>query len=103
MKHSPFDVTISALDAETSVLAAVTSALARSFLRYGRGVSGDIGDCGVGMTFAFRSREVKRLLLDLNSYGGTDPLGMFPLFFEEDRCGSGPSSCCGISPASSFG
>ena len=32
-------------------------------------------------TFAFRSREVKRLLLDLDSYGGTDPLGMFPLFF----------------------
>ena len=31
-------------------------------------------------TFAFRSREVKRLLLDLDSYGGTDPLGMFPFF-----------------------
>ena len=31
-------------------------------------------------TFAFRSREVKRLLLDLDSYGGTDPLGMFPIF-----------------------
>ena len=31
-------------------------------------------------TFAFWSREVKRLLLDLDSYGGTDPLGMFPLF-----------------------
>ena len=31
-------------------------------------------------TFAFRSREAKRLLLDLDSYGGTDPLGMFPLF-----------------------
>ena len=25
-------------------------------------------------TFAFRSQEVKRLLLDLYSYGGTDPL-----------------------------
>ena len=35
-------------------------------------------------TFAFRSREVKRLLLDLDSYGGTDPLYMFPLFFKED-------------------
>ena len=33
--------------------------------------------------FAFRSREVKRLLLDLDSYGGTNPLGMFPLLFEE--------------------
>ena len=31
-------------------------------------------------TFAFWSREVRRLLLDLNPYGGTDPLGMFPLF-----------------------
>ena len=31
-------------------------------------------------TFAFRSREVKRLRLDLDSYGGTDPLVMFPLF-----------------------
>ena len=34
-------------------------------------------------TFAFRSREVKRLLLDLNSYGGTDPLGMFPIFLKK--------------------
>ena len=31
-------------------------------------------------TFAFRSREVRRLLLDLDPYGGTEPLGMFPLF-----------------------
>ena len=31
-------------------------------------------------TFAFRSREVKRLLLDLDYYGGAEPLGMFPLF-----------------------
>ena len=31
---------------------------------------------------AFRSQEVKRLLLDLNSYGGTDPLGTFPLFLK---------------------
>ena len=35
-------------------------------------------------TFAFRSRDVKRLLFDLDSYGGTDPFGIFPLFFEED-------------------
>ena len=35
------------------------------------------------ITFAFRSREVKRLLLDLDSYGGTDPLGMFPLFLKK--------------------
>ena len=33
--------------------------------------------------FAVRSREVKRLLLDLDSYGGTDPLGMFPLFLKK--------------------
>ena len=31
-------------------------------------------------TFVFRSSEVRRLLLDLDHYGGTDPLGMFPLF-----------------------
>ena len=37
------DATISALDAETS-------AIARSYQRYRRGVSGDIGDCGVGIT-----------------------------------------------------
>ena len=33
-------------------------------------------------TFAFRSNEVRRLLLDLDPYGGTDPLGMFPLFLK---------------------
>ena len=31
-------------------------------------------------TFTFRSRDFKWLLLDLDSNGGTDPLGMFPLF-----------------------
>ena len=31
-------------------------------------------------TFAFRSSEVRRLLLDLDPYGSTDPLGMFSLF-----------------------
>ena len=52
-----FDATISALDAETSALGAETSALgaetsaiARSYRRYRRGLSGDIGDCGVGIT-----------------------------------------------------
>ena len=34
------------------------------------------------ITFAFRSSEVKRLLLDLDPYGGTNPLGMFPLFLK---------------------
>ena len=33
-------------------------------------------------TFAFRSSEVRRLLLDLDPYGGTDLLGMFPLFLQ---------------------
>ncbi len=32
---------------------------------------------------AFRSKEVKRLLLALDSHGGTDPLGMFPMFLKE--------------------
>ena len=34
-------------------------------------------------TLAFRSSEVRRLLLDLDPYGGSDPLGMFPLFLRE--------------------
>ena len=34
-------------------------------------------------TFASRLNEVRRLLLDLDPYGGTDPLGMFPLFLRE--------------------
>ena len=76
LEQSPFDATISALDAETSALDvetsafgaatsaiaprssdatisaldAETSALARSYRRYRRGISGDIGDCGVGIT-----------------------------------------------------
>ena len=33
-------------------------------------------------TFAFRSSEQRRLLLDLDPYGGTDPFGMFPLFLK---------------------
>ena len=57
LKHSPFDATISVLDAETWALGAATSALgraisalARSFQQYWRGISGDIVDCGVGTT-----------------------------------------------------
>jgi hypothetical protein len=34
-------------------------------------------------SFAFRSRAVLKLLLGLDSYGGVDPLGFFPLFFKE--------------------
>ena len=33
-------------------------------------------------TFAFRLSEVRRLLLDLDPYGGTDALGMFSLFLK---------------------
>ena len=33
-------------------------------------------------TFAFRSGEVRHLLLDLDPYGGTDPLDMFSLFLK---------------------
>ena len=33
-------------------------------------------------TFAFRSRAVRHFLLDLDPYGGIDPLGMFPLFLK---------------------
>ena len=80
MKHSSSDATISALDAETSALDVETSAfgaamsaiarrsfdamileidaetsvlgaaITRSYRRYRRGVHGDIGDCGVGIT-----------------------------------------------------
>ena len=34
-------------------------------------------------TFASRSSEVRRLLYYLDQYGGTDPLGMFPLFLKK--------------------
>ena len=47
---SSLDAEMSSLDAETSALGAATSAIARSYLRYRRGVSGNIGDCGVGIT-----------------------------------------------------
>ena len=33
-------------------------------------------------TFVFRSSEVRRHLLDLDPYSGTDPLGRFPLFLQ---------------------
>ena len=32
---------------------------------------------------AFRSSEIKHLLLDLDAYGGVDPNGIFPLFFKK--------------------
>ena len=33
-------------------------------------------------TFAFRSREAMRFLLDLDPYDGTDPLHMFSIFLK---------------------
>ena len=33
-------------------------------------------------TFAFKSSDVRRLLLGLDHYGGTDLVGMFPLFLK---------------------
>ena len=33
-------------------------------------------------SFAFRSSEVRRLLLNLDLYGGSEPLGMFPFFLK---------------------
>ena len=43
-------------------------------------------------TFVFRSSEVGRLLLDdMNPYGGTDPLGMFPLFLTRTADALAPS------------
>ena len=47
---SSLDAETSSLDAETSSLGAATLAIARSYRRYRRGVNGNIGDCGVGIT-----------------------------------------------------
>ena len=54
-------------------------------------------------TFAFRSRKVRRLLLDLDSYRGPDSLGCISSFLEEDSWCSSPSSRCFISSTPSFG
>ena len=42
-------------------------------------------------TFAFRTREVRCLLLDLDPYSGPDPLGMFPLFLQRTAYIMAPS------------
>ena len=49
-------------------------------------------------TFAFRSREVRCLLLDLDPYGGTDPVGMFPPFIKRTADVMAPrlSVVCGV-------
>ena len=41
-------------------------------------------------TFVFWSREIRRLLLDLDSYGGIYQFGMFPLFFLRELLISSP-------------
>ena len=41
-------------------------------------------------TVDFRSREVRRLLLDLDPYGGTYPFGMFYLFLKRTADVFGP-------------
>ena len=43
-------------------------------------------------TFAFRSSEKRRLLLDLDPYGGTDLLCMFPLFLKRTADVTAPPS-----------
>ena len=47
---SALDAEMLALDAETLALDAETSAISRSCQQYRRGVSGDIGGCGVAIT-----------------------------------------------------
>ena len=42
-------------------------------------------------TFALRSSEVRHVLLDLDPYGDTDPLGMFHLFLERTANVMAPS------------
>ena len=53
-------------------------------------------------TFAFRSSEVRRRMLDLDPCGGTDPLGLFPLFLKRTADVMAPS-LCSVSAACSSG
>ena len=53
---SALDAETSSLDAETSALGAATSVITRSYWRYWRGVSGNISDCGVGITLQMCNR-----------------------------------------------
>ena len=50
---------------------------------------------------AFRSREVRHLSLDMDPYGGTDPLGMFPIFLKITDVIA--PSLCSVSAASLSG
>ena len=73
---SALDAETSALGTETSVLCMATSVLcmatcvailahARSFRRYQRGVSGDIGHCGVGITPLSRRCLTELLIMEI--------------------------------------
>ena len=97
MKHSSFAATISALDvetsafgldAETSALGAATSAIARSYQGYRRGVSGDIGDCGVGITPQMCNRVTNHG--DMSTFSKPEsqclPVGMVCSFFFLSYC-----------------
>ena len=74
-----FDVTISALDAETSVLGAAAAALviAWSYRRYWRGISGDIGDCGVGITLRMCNIVTNHIDMSTFSKPGIGQLSVF--------------------------
>ena len=54
-------------------------------------------------TFAFRSREVRRLLLDLNFYGGTAPFGYVSSFFKRIADVLAPRLALDFSAAPPFG
>ena len=50
-------------------------------------------------SYAYRSSEVRRLLLDLDPYGGTVPLGMFPRFLKRTADVMAPPSERSVSAA----
>ena len=64
MKHLSFDATTSALDAKTL-------AIARSYRQFWHGVSGNIGDCGVGITPQMCNRVTNHG--DMSTFSKPDP------------------------------
>ena len=71
-----FDATISSLDAEMS-------AIARSYRRYRRGVYGDIGDCGVGITPQMCNRVTNHG--DMSTFSKSGDNGRFTLHIENKK------------------
>ena len=59
-----------------SALGAETSAIARSYRRYRRGVSGDIGDCRVGITPQMCNRVTNHG--DMSTFSKPVPEGQRP-------------------------